>query len=95
VDGVCRLLASDVTEPVNIGNPHELTIREFAEAIVELTGSDSEIVHVEPTDDRITDDPKMRRPDISKARELLGWEPRVDLADGLVKTIDYFGSRVR
>jgi dTDP-glucose 4,6-dehydratase len=94
VDGICRLLESDVTEPVNIGNPHEMTIRDFANAVVELTGSRSEIISVEPTDDRVTDDPKMRRPDISKARELLGWEPKVDLADGLAKTIAFFRDRV-
>jgi dTDP-glucose 4,6-dehydratase len=94
VDGVCLLLESDLTEPVNIGNPDELTIAEFAKAVVELTGSRSEIVKVEPTDDRVTDDPRMRRPDISRARELLGWEPKVDLAEGLAKTIAYFRNRV-
>lgn len=94
VDGVCRLLESDVTTPVNIGNPDEMTIREFADAVVELTGSKSETVYVQPTHDRFTDDPKMRRPDIRRARELLGWQPKVDLADGLVKTIEYFRSRV-
>jgi dTDP-glucose 4,6-dehydratase len=94
VDGVCRLLESSVTEPVNIGNPDEMTIAEFAEAVIELTGSASEIVRVEPTDDRVTDDPQMRRPDISRARELLGWEPKVGLANGLAQTIEYFRSRV-
>jgi dTDP-glucose 4,6-dehydratase len=94
VDGVCLLLESDLTEPVNIGNPDELTIAEFAKAVVELTGSRSGIVKVEPTDDRVTDDPRMRRPDISRARELLGWEPKVDLAEGLAKTIAYFRNRV-
>ena len=94
VEGICRLLESDVSEPVNIGNPHEMTITEFAAAVVELTGSKSDIVTIEPTDDRVTDDPKMRRPDIRRARELLGWEPKVNLADGLAKTIDYFRDRV-
>jgi dTDP-glucose 4,6-dehydratase len=94
VEGVCRLLESDVTEPVNIGNPDEMTIVEFAAAVVNSTGSSSEIVHIEPTDDRVTDDPHMRRPDISRAHELLGWEPRVNLAQGLAKTIEYFRSRV-
>ena len=94
VEGVCRLLDSDLTAPVNIGNPDEMIISDFAEAVVELTGSQSEIVYVQPTDDRVTDDPKMRRPDISQARELLGWEPKVKLADGLVKTIEFFRSRV-
>jgi dTDP-glucose 4,6-dehydratase len=95
VDGIYRLLNSDVVDPINIGNPHEITIIELAEAVMELSRSQSQIVHIEPTDDRITDDPKMRRPDIKKARALLGWEPRVDLADGLHMTIEYFRSRVR
>lgn len=94
VDGVCRLLESDVTEPVNIGNPHEMKIREFADTVVKLTRSASDIVYVEPTDYRVTDDPHMRRPDIRRAYELLGWEPRVELAEGLIKTIEYFGNRV-
>jgi dTDP-glucose 4,6-dehydratase len=67
---------------------------EFAEAVVELTRSKSEIVHIEPEDDRTTDDPKVRRPDITKAREVLGWEPKVALADGLMETIEYFRGRV-
>jgi dTDP-glucose 4,6-dehydratase len=94
VEGIYRLLNSDETEPVNIGNPYEMTILEFAEAVIELTGSSSDIVHIEPEDDRTTDDPKVRRPDITKAREKLGWEPKVALADGLVNTIDYFRDRV-
>jgi dTDP-glucose 4,6-dehydratase len=94
VEGVYRLLLSDVKEPVNIGNPYEMTILEFAEAVIELTRSQSQIVHIEPKDDRTTDDPKVRRPDITKAREVLGWEPKVSLADGLAQTIDYFRGRV-
>jgi dTDP-glucose 4,6-dehydratase len=94
VDGVFRLLKSDVTSPVNIGNPNEMSILEFAESVIELTGSEAPIVHVEPTDNRVTDDPKMRRPDITKARQMLGWEPRVQLADGLINTIKYFRNRV-
>ncbi len=90
VDGVYRLLFSNETLPVNIGNPFEMTILDFAEAVVEIAGSNSRIIHVRPTDDRTTDDPRMRRPDISKARQILGWEPQVGLADGLVKTIDHF-----
>ncbi|MFZ0545177.1 MAG: UDP-glucuronic acid decarboxylase family protein [Candidatus Promineifilaceae bacterium] len=94
VEGIYRLLHSDETEPVNIGNPFEMTILEFAEAVVELTGSSSKIVHIEPEDDRTTDDPKVRRPDITKAREKLGWEPKVKLADGLAQTIEYFKGRI-
>ncbi len=94
VEGIYRLLHSDEKEPVNIGNPFEMTILEFAEAVVELTRSSSKIIHIEPEDDRTTDDPKVRRPDITKAREVLGWEPEVALADGLVETIDYFRGRI-
>jgi dTDP-glucose 4,6-dehydratase len=94
VEGVYRLLFSDVKEPVNIGNPFEMTILEFAEAVVELTRSQSQIVHIEPKDDRTTDDPKVRRPDITRARQVLGWEPIVSLPDGLAQTIDYFQGRV-
>lgn len=94
VEGIYRLLLSDEVLPVNIGNPREMTILEFAEAVVELTKSGSEIHFVTPTDERIKDDPKQRRPDITKAREVLGWEPKVNLADGLAKTIEYFRGRV-
>ena len=94
VEGIYRLLHSDEVLPVNIGNPREMTILEFAEAVVEMTQSGSEIVHVTPTDERIKDDPKQRRPDITKAREILGWEPKVNLAEGLTKTIEYFRGRV-
>jgi dTDP-glucose 4,6-dehydratase len=94
VEGIYRLLLSDEVYPVNIGNPYEMTILAFAETVQELTGSRSEIVFVNPQDDRTTDDPHVRRPDISKARELLAWEPQVTLADGLAKTIDYFRNRV-
>jgi len=94
VEGIYRLLHSDEKEPVNIGNPFEMTILEFAEAVVELTRSESKITHIEPEDDRTTDDPKVRRPDITKAREVLGWEPKVALADGLTQTIEYFRGRI-
>jgi dTDP-glucose 4,6-dehydratase len=94
VDGVFRLLKSDVASPVNIGNPVEMSILEFAEAVIELTQSEAPIVHIEPADNRVTDDPKMRRPDITKARQMLGWEPQVKLADGLLNTINYFRNRV-
>ena len=86
IDGIFRLLMSDYGQPVNIGNPGEMTILEFAEAVLEVTGSDSEIIH-EPLP---VDDPKVRRPDISLARRELGWEPRVGLPEGLGQTVDYF-----
>jgi nucleoside-diphosphate-sugar epimerase len=86
VRGFLALLDSDQTGPINIGNPGEFTIRELADIVVELTGSGSEIVH-EPLP---VDDPTQRRPDITKARELLGWQPTVDLRDGLARTIEHF-----
>lgn len=95
VDGIYRLLLSDEVEPVNIGNPTEMTILDFAKRIVELTGSRSELVFVKPTDMRIQDDPKVRQPDISKARRILNWEPQVSLDEGLKQTIAYFKSRVK
>ncbi|HLT48195.1 MAG TPA: UDP-glucuronic acid decarboxylase family protein [Rubricoccaceae bacterium] len=90
IEGIYRLLMSDEVEPVNIGNPDEVTIREFAEEVVALTGTDSRIVY-EPLP---ADDPKVRQPDITKAREVLGWEPRVSRAEGLRRTLDYFKARV-
>src|SRR5574341_661690 len=90
VDGIIRLMLSDVNDPVNIGNPHEMTIEEIARTIIRMTGSKSKIVH-RPLP---TDDPKVRQPDITRARELLGWEPKVLLEDGLVKTIEYFRKKV-
>ncbi len=86
VEGIYRLLESDYGEPVNLGNPAELSIREFADAILAATGSDSPVVY-EPLPE---DDPKVRRPDISLARRLLGWEPRVALREGLEHTVGYF-----
>jgi len=94
VDGIYRLLMSNEVEPVNIGNPSEMSILQFAEKIIELTGSGSEITFVTPTDMRIKDDPKVRQPDISKARRILNWEPRVSLDEGLHQTIEYFKTRV-
>jgi dTDP-glucose 4,6-dehydratase len=90
VDGVIRLMESDVHDPVNIGNPHEMTIEEIARAIIEVAGSKSRIVY-RPLPE---DDPKVRKPDITRARTLLGWEPKVPLADGLVKTLEYFKKKV-
>ena len=94
VDGVYRLLQSDEKLPVNIGNPTEMTILQFANAVVEAVGSDSRVEFIQPEDERIKDDPKVRRPDITKARTILGWEPKVDLAEGLTHTIAYFRNRV-
>jgi len=88
VEGIYRLLVSEVNEPVNVGNPREMTILDFASKIAELTGCGSDIVF-EPLP---VDDPKVRQPDISRARELLGWEPKVPLEEGLKATIDYFKS---
>lgn len=90
IEGIYRLLLSDVTEPVNIGNPDEITIREFAEEIIRLTGSKSRIIFEELP----KDDPQVRQPDITRARQLLGWEPRVDRASGLKRTLAYFQERV-
>src|SRR6185436_7366370 len=86
VDGVLRLLDSSLNEPVNIGNPHELTIEEIARTIIELVGSTSQIVYR----DLPVDDPKQRQPDITRARTLLGWEPKVNLETGLLSTVEYF-----
>ena len=88
VDGLMRLMGTpeEITGPVNLGNPGEFTIRELAEKVIELTGSSSRIIHMPLP----VDDPKQRRPDISKANELFGWKPRVPLRDGLLKTIGYF-----
>ena len=91
VDGIIRLMHSDLNEPVNIGNPTEMTIEEIARIIIEMTGSKSRIVH-KPLP---TDDPKVRRPDITKAKALLGWEPKVPLREGLEKTIEYFRTKVK
>jgi len=87
IDGIVRLAESDVHSPVNIGNPNEFTLLELAKTVVELTDSRSEIVY----EALPTDDPKQRRPDIGRARELLGWEPKVQLDEGLRRTIDQSG----
>jgi dTDP-glucose 4,6-dehydratase len=86
VEGIHRLLISSHNEPVNIGNPHEMTIKEMAESIIRLTGSKSELIF-KPLP---IDDPKVRQPNISKAKGLLGWEPKVFIEEGLTKTIDWF-----
>jgi dTDP-glucose 4,6-dehydratase len=91
VEGIYRLLLSDYHLPVNIGNPDEISLKEFAEEVLKLTGSDVKIVY-KPLP---ADDPKQRRPDITKAKALLDWEPRVPRAEGLKKTYDYFHSLSR
>jgi len=90
VDGILRLAESSENDPVNIGNPHEMTIEEIAQTIIRMTGSRSQLVH-RPLPE---DDPKQRRPDITRARTLLGWEPKVGLEEGLTKTLDYFRGKV-
>lgn len=88
VEGIVRLLMSDYSSPVNIGNPDEITIKDFAEEIIKLTGTNQKVVYK----DLPVDDPKQRQPDITLARQLLGWEPKVNRADGLKITYDYFKS---
>ena len=88
VEGIYRLLMSDYVNPVNIGNPDEITIRDFAEEIIKLTGTTQKVIY-KPLPQ---DDPKQRRPDIAKAREVLGWEPKVGRAEGLKKTYKYFSA---
>jgi len=90
VEGIVRLLRSECTQPVNLGNPHELSVREFAETIIRLTGSSSPIAF-EPLP---VDDPKVRQPDVSVARQILDWEPNVSLEDGLSTTIAYFQEKL-
>lgn len=86
IDGIYRLIMSDYNDPVNIGNPDEITVLEFARTVIEIIGSSSRIVFKELPEN----DPKVRRPDISRAAELLGWKPKVGLKEGLKKTIKYF-----
>jgi dTDP-glucose 4,6-dehydratase len=88
IEGIYRLLQSDYASPVNIGNPDEITIKQFCEEIIKLTGTDQKIVY-KPLPQ---DDPKQRRPDITKAKELLKWEPKVNRAEGLKITYEYFKS---
>jgi len=88
VEGIYRLLLSDYAQPVNIGNPDEITIKEFGEEIIKLTGTSQKLISLPLP----TDDPKQRKPDITKARSILGWEPKVSRAEGLKITYDYFKS---
>jgi dTDP-glucose 4,6-dehydratase len=88
IEGIYRLMMSDCTNPVNIGNQAEMSVLEFAKVIIEMTGSKSKIVY----ENLPVDDPKVRRPDIGKAKELLGWEPKIELREGLKQTIEYFNN---
>ncbi|HTF05374.1 MAG TPA: UDP-glucuronic acid decarboxylase family protein [Bacteroidia bacterium] len=88
VEGIYRLLMSDYAHPVNVGNPQEITIGDFAEEIIKLTGTTQKVVY----HDLPVDDPKQRQPDITQARKLLGWEPKIDRAEGLKRTYAYFKS---
>ena len=90
IEGIYRLMMSDYDLPVNIGNPVEMTMLQFAEEIIRTTGSKSKIIH-KPLPQ---DDPKQRQPDITKAKKILKWEPRVALAEGLTKTIEYFRDKI-
>jgi len=92
VDGLYKLLISDTSDPVNIGNPREMTILEFANIVNTLTDNPAGIVFKQQ--ERIEGDPQTRRPDITRARAVLGWEPKIDLVDGLTRTVRYFESRV-
>ncbi|WP_304138964.1 UDP-glucuronic acid decarboxylase family protein [Mesonia mobilis] len=88
VDGIYRLLLSDYSDPVNIGNPHEITIKDFAEEIIKLTATDQKVIY-KPLP---KDDPMQRQPNITRAKEILGWEPKVDRAEGMKITYEYFKS---
>ena len=88
VDGIYKMLASTklIDAPINLGNPREFTMLELAETVIKLTGSNSSIVHKELPQD----DPQQRKPDISRAKEVLGWEPTIELEEGVQRTIEYF-----
>lgn len=96
VTGILALLMSDEVEPVNLGNPHEFTIHDFAQLVNELTGNPGGIIKIDRSSlsERVEDDPKVRRPDIAKARTILGWDPQVEIREGLTKTISYFRQKV-
>ncbi len=95
VEGFVRLLGSNEHEPVNMGNPHEMTILQFAHKVIEVLGGDLEITFIQPTDERTADDPKTRQPDISRAKRVLDWEPVVSLEQGLARTADDFRRRLK
>ena len=90
VEGIFRLLMSDHSDPVNIGNPDEITIKEFAEEIIRLTCTSQKVIY-KPLP---TDDPKQRKPDITKAREILDWEPKYSRAEGLKPTYEFFKQKI-
>jgi dTDP-glucose 4,6-dehydratase len=90
IEGVVYLMRSAESRPVNIGNPHEMSVREIAEMIIALSGSQSELIY-KPLPE---DDPKRRCPEISRAREILGWEPRTPVREGLQKTLSWFAARL-
>jgi dTDP-glucose 4,6-dehydratase len=92
IDGIVRLLFSDEHMPVNIGNPDELTILEFAESINRIVGNPSGMVFMPGS--RLESDPQRRRPDITRASQILGWEPHINLEDGLLKTVPYFRKKL-
>jgi dTDP-glucose 4,6-dehydratase len=94
VEGMIRLLMSAEVSPVNLGNPREMTILEFAQKVLDVTGSRSEIVFVRPQDERTQDDPMVRQPDITRAREVLDWEPVIPLEEGLANTVEYFRKKL-
>ncbi len=94
VEGLIRLLLSDETHPVNLGNPQEMTILAFAHEVLKVTASQSEITFIQPTDARTQDDPHVRCPDITRARQVLNWEPAVSLDEGLRRTADFFRHRL-
>jgi dTDP-glucose 4,6-dehydratase len=91
VDGILRLMQSDANDPVNIGNPREMSLKELAETIIRMSGSTSRLVYGPLP----TDDPKVRKPDITRARSVLGWEPKVSLEEGLTTTIEYFRQKLQ
>jgi dTDP-glucose 4,6-dehydratase len=95
VEGIVRLWRTPHHEPINLGNPREMSILEFARAIKDLSGTSSPIEFIVPTDERTKDDPNTRQPDIARARAILGWEPHVALEDGLRATLEYFRQRLR
>ncbi len=90
IEGIYGLMMSDFIEPLNLGNPEELSVLEFAKIVIELTGSNSQIIHQALP----LDDPKIRRPDITRAKEILRWHPKIGLREGLKKTIEYFAKEV-
>jgi dTDP-glucose 4,6-dehydratase len=94
VEGMIRLLMSAEVFPVNLGNPREMTILDFARKVLDVTESPSEIVFVRPRDERTQDDPMVRQPEIARARDILDWEPMVPLEEGLAKTVAYFANKL-